>query len=419
MAEITLLPSADLTQTSLTTVRPNRFILFTDSWLNLQNYIQTCLQLPISVQDFEKSYGTFEQKSLVTGAFDAMNKLKGLTTDFGNPTILKKKIVTDPSYLFTPTAPSEIYSHIVWLAMQIQNTANTFQFTFASLKDVIGPGAGTKEERAQNLRDILIGPGGLVSLAEEMKAKTTALISKLAIFEGKITDANVQMVTYTSQQSDILKAANRLVGEYTDKINNELKPASDAAWKAWRDFTIAAVTVSVGLAAIGCLMVALAPVTFGATGIAGMGLIAGGVIAAGVLGDAAAKQRALYNSLLDQIDTAEAAKKQKVTLVSDLTGLNGQISLVGQGLSDFKSNLAVIEGIWLDIGGKLAYICANYTVDQLSNLPWVTQTFKIMDAQNKWGEISTTTQEFTQNSLVDYRQGKFGDRVAEPQSVTA
>jgi hypothetical protein len=42
-----------------------------------------------------------------------------------------------------------------------------------------------------------------------------------------------------------------------------------------------------------------------------------------------------------------------------------------------------------------------------------------MDAQNKWGEISTTTQEFTQNSLVDYRQGKFGDRVAEPQSVTA
>ncbi len=412
MAEPTLAPSADLTQKSESKDRPNRFILFSNSWLDLQNYIQTCLQLPISVNDFEKNYGTFSQKSLMDGAVDAMRKLQNLTGDFGNPTILKKRIAMDSNYLFTPTPPSEIYSHIVWLAMQIQNVAGTFNYTFDNLKDAIGPNAGTKEERAQNLKEILIGRGGLVYQAEDMKKMTSALISKLATFEGKIADANEQMVTYTSQESAILEVANRLIGEFTDKIENELKPASNAAWKAWRDYTIAAVTVSVGLAVIGCLLVVLAPVTFGTTGIAGMALTAGGVVAAGVLGAAAAKQRTLYNSLLDQIAGAESEKQKKVALKNDLTGLNGQIMVVGKGLSDFKNNLNIIEGIWVDIGGKLQYICSNYTVDQLSDYPWVKQAFKIGDAQNKWKELSTTTQEFTQNSLVDYKIGKFGDRLA-------
>ena len=52
-------------------LRPKRFILFTDGWLDLRNYVQACLQLPISVQDFEKSYGSFNEKQLVTGAFEA------------------------------------------------------------------------------------------------------------------------------------------------------------------------------------------------------------------------------------------------------------------------------------------------------------------------------------------------------------
>lgn len=419
MSDLSLVPPTTLTQKSATTVRPNRFILFTDSWLDLQTYIQTCLALPVSVQDFEKTYGAFDERKLVTDAFAAMQNLQGLTSDFGNPALLKKKMTANAAFLFGKEPPQEIYAHIVWLAMQMQNVASTFSYTLDNLDRAIGSHAGTKERRAQNLKDLLVGAGGLVAQAQDMRNKTQALMDKLGRFDERIQGANERVVFYTSQESAILGAANRLVGQYTQEIDTVLKPASEHALKAWRDFSIAAASVSVGLVLIGCVTFALAPATFGLAGIAGMGLVGGGVAAAIALGVLAERQHTAYNSYLDQISTKEAEKRKKIALVSDLSGLNSQISRVGRGLADFKTHLEVIDGIWLDIGGKLSFICGNYSVDQLSDLPWVTQAFKIGDAANKWGEIATTTEEFTQNSLVDYHSAKFGDRVPEPPKVAA
>ncbi|HMD99551.1 MAG TPA: alpha-xenorhabdolysin family binary toxin subunit A [Terriglobia bacterium] len=417
MAEISVMPSNDLTLSTQSKVQPNRFILFTDSWLNLQNYIETCLQLPINQGDFEQKYGSFAQKELVTNALTAMKDVRDLSSDFGNPSTLKKRLGENPDYIFTKDPPNEIYAHIVWLASQIQNAASTFTFTFASLKDLIGPSAGTPAERAQNLKDVLIGQGGLVSTADDMKKKTSELLRKLMAFDGKFSAANEHVQRYAGQSSDILAAANKLVGDLTNDIENRLKPASEAAWKAWRDYTIAASVTSVGLFLIGAVMFALAPVTFGATAIAGGVLMAGGVACAAALGSAAKSQRDVYNDLQAEIAQKEEEKKKKVRLVSDLTGFNGQIGLVAPAMKDFKKNLETIESIWLDIGGKLAYICTTYTVEQLSDLPWVTQAFKITDATNKWKNIQVTTQEFTQTSLVSYDFGRWGDRIPEPAAA--
>jgi hypothetical protein len=418
MSILTLEPSNTLSSPSASLQRPNRFILFSDSWLNLQNYITVCLQLPINVGDFAAKYGDFADKNLIDGAVDAMGKLQALTTTFGSPTLLKQKLITDSTYLLTAQPPSEIYAHIVWLAMQIQNTASTFSFTFANLKELLGPDAGTEDQRASNLKEVLIGRGGLVSLAEEMKNKTAVLIGKLAGFDGSVSEANEQMRAYTGQGSAMLKAAARLVGEYTDTLA-DLDRQKDQAWAAWRDYTIAAVTTSVGLCAIGGLLIVMAPFTFGTSVLAGGACIAAGATAAGVLGHAAKDQRDLYNKLIDDIKDAERKKQKKVQLVTDLTSFDSQIQLVGQGITDFKTNLSVIEGVWTDIGGKLAYICNNYTPEQLSNYSWVTQAFKIGDAQSKWIKIADTSQEFTQNSLVDYQVRKFGERIPEPPALAA
>src|SRR5206468_1325148 len=114
---------------------------------------------------------------------------------------------------------------------------------------------------------------------------------------------------------------------------------------------IAAAVTSVGLAILSCLCLVLAPFTFGTTVAVAGGLAAGAVAAATALGIAAENQRKEYKRLIGEIDKEKGKKDQKTLLVTDLTSLNRQVTLVGTGMTDFSTNLAIIEGIWLDIAG--------------------------------------------------------------------
>jgi len=375
---------------------PSRFLLFTTSWLDMQNYITAALKLPIAVNDFDAIYGTFpdSDKTLILNTVTAMKKVRDLTATFGDPPLIKQKLISQPDYLQTATPPAEVYAHIIWLANQIYNTATSFSFTLAQLQQLLA--IGTPQQRADNLKAILIGPGGLVSMADDMRQKTNALSSKLLTFGGKFEEANAQVQQYTGSQSDVLKAANKLIGDLNYQITNVLQPAADAALKEWRDYTISAVTTSVGLLIISCGL--LWPVSVG--------------LAIG-LGVAAAKAREAYNGLCDQIGAANQDIQRKTLLVTDLTGFNVAINQVAPSMKDFSTNLGIIEGVWVDIGANLAFICNNYTVDQLSSYPWVTQAMRIGDATAKWAAIGSVTQDFTQHSLVSYNAStKFGQKIA-------
>lgn len=364
---------------------PSRFILFGRDWLELQTYIQQAMLLPINTGDWDKKYGAFPDKVLVTNALDAMTNVHNLASEFGDPSSLKRRICEDGNYLLTAEPPSEIYGHIVWLATQIENAASTFTYTLANLAPLLSPTAGTPEERAANLKLILVGDGGLVSTAEDMKKKTADLLQKLTTFDGKISEANKQILTYVTSESKIMQTVNQLIGKYKDDIDNNLKPAADAAYKSWRDYTIAAVTTSVGITIL----------TLGILWPVGLGLGIG-------LGVAAANQMKIYNRLMDDIKKQQAEIAKKTRLKTDLTGLNGSMSFVAPALKNFKSSLETIEGVWVNIGSNLAYIVNNYGVEQLSSLPWVTQAMRIGDATHKWQDIKETAQHFTQHSLVSY-----------------
>jgi hypothetical protein len=362
---------------------PSRFLLFTNSWLNVQNYITATLKLPIAVNDFTATYGTFPDQALITNTVEAMKRVRGLSDTFGNPTLIKQKLITQPDYLQTTSPPDEVYAHIIWLANQIYNAANSFSYTLAQLQAFLA--TGTPQQRADNLKAILIGPGGLVSTADDMRQKTNALSTKLLSFGGKFGEANDQLQKYTGSQSQVLKDANDLIGSINDTINNVLRPAADEALKQWRDYTIAAVTTSVGVTVLSAGL--LLPVAVG--------------LAAG-LGVAATKARDAYNTVCDQIDAANQDIKRKSLLVTDLQGFNVGINQVAPAMAEFNTNLGVIESVWVDIGSNLAFICNNYTVEQLSNYSWVMQAMKIGDATAKWNAIGNVTQDFTQHALVNY-----------------
>src|SRR5688572_22107889 len=119
MATVTVMPTRELTSPTLRTDR-NRFVLFSDSWLNLQSFVQAGLLLPITKGNFEEKYGAFSNQKLITDAVEAMRKVQGLSATFGNPSLIKKKILENQSYLTSKTAPAEVYGHIIWLAMQMQ-----------------------------------------------------------------------------------------------------------------------------------------------------------------------------------------------------------------------------------------------------------------------------------------------------------
>jgi hypothetical protein len=399
-----LVPASDLTLQSTappppgTNPPPSRFLLFTNEWLDLQNYIQMALAMPITKGDFATKYGDFPatSTSLITNAIGAMSDVSKLSAVFGDPSTLKTKIISDPNYLLTQTPPTEIYGNIVWLANQIQNTASTFSYTFANLAPIIGPGAGTPAQRAANLKAILDGPGGLASSAKLMQQQTSALMAKLLSFDSQITLANGQILTYVGSQSSLLSTASGLIGKMNDDINNNLQPAADAAYKAWRDYTIAAVTTSVGIMVLSCGL--LWPVAVGL----GVGL-----------GVAAAAEKTAYNNLMDQIATERADIQKKTNLVTDLSGFNGKVSLVAPALSSFKSSLETVEGTFNTAAMNLAFIANNFSDAQLSDLNWVMQTMKIGDAQNKWQAIAATTQDYTSNSLVSYDLGtSYGQKIA-------
>ncbi|MBD2505592.1 alpha-xenorhabdolysin family binary toxin subunit A [Anabaena azotica] len=374
-------------------VPPNRFIMFGDEWLVIQSYVQQGLLLPINQGDWNTKYGSFSDQKLVTDTLEAMKRVHNLSAVFGNPSELKKKISTDPNYMFTAEPPSEIYAHIVWLAIQIQNAASTYNYTLANLRPLLD--FGTKEEKAANLKMILIGPGGLVSTAEDMKTKTNALLKKLTEFDGNINAANEQLQKYSGQSSQILANANQLIGKLSDDINR-LNVQADVAYQKWRDYTIAACVTGVVVGIFGNIL------------FPGLALLAGAGVAIG-LGIAAANERATYNALRSEIAKQEADKQKKSVLVTDLKGFDTNIGLIAPALVKFKQNLDIIQGVWLDIGGNLSYIATNYGVDELSNYAWIQQAMKIGDATAKWQAIATTTQQFTQNSLISYSIKKWGD----------
>jgi hypothetical protein len=338
-------------------VPPNRFILFGDEWLVLQTYVQQGLLLPINQGDWNTKYGSFSDQKLVTDTLEAMKRVHDLSAVFGNPSELKKKISTNPSYMFTPEPPTEIYAHIIWLAIQIQNAASTYNYTLANLQPLLA--VGTKQEKAENLKMILVGPGGLVSTAEDMQKKTAALLKKLADFDGKISAANEQIQKYSGQSSEILKKANQLVGKLGEDIKR-LNVEADVAYQKWRDYTIAACVTGVVVGIFGNIL------------FPGLAALVGGGVAIG-LGIAAANERATYEALRSEIAKQEEEKKKKTNLIADLSGFNTNIGQISPALVKFKTSLDIIQGVWLDIGGSLSYIATNYGVDELSNYAWNRQ----------------------------------------------
>lgn len=385
----TLVPTPGLATASSAAGTPPLFCLFTQDWITMQTFIVQALQLPIAVGDFEAKYGKFADEADVKGCVAAMTAVKNLSADFGDPTALVKELATNPAILQTDTAPTQIYVHIVWFATKLYATAITFNQTLGQFMTLLN--STPPDQRQALIKEILTGDGGLQSSAVAMGKLANDLNQALAAFNLKLTPSVNTMATYSGNATKFYK-------DVTDDITTDLadvktyQDEADKAYKLWRDLTISASTVSVGLMVL--TMGMAWPLA---------------AVAAGVLGSQAAKARSAYDDAMGKVHAAEADEQKKIALKTDLDAFNKQMLPVNTAAQAFTDTLAKVEGVWVQIGVDLATIAKNFTPDQFKNLPVWKEAMKLDDAEQDWQTIAAAASNYTENSLVAYHIINFGD----------
>jgi len=406
MPELSLAPAPGLTKPADSrSGQKTQFALFSDSWLELQGFVGAAIDLPITKGDFEEKYGTIGSSKTIVGAIDAMKKVQEAATEFGNPKTLRAALIKDPNLLATKVAPVEIYTHTVWLGQRVHETAGKivsgYQSVHDGLKDL--PGKDQVEGIKQYLFDETLGP---IPLSKKMSDEAGELIVKLGKFEEKMNEYNQQLQNFTSNSSAMIKELDTTIGGLAEKVK-ELEKIRDDAYQAWRDFTIAAVTTSVGCYLIG---VFLAPLT------GGISAIIGGVAAIGTgvgLGVKAAYERARYNEYCKLVDGQGVELKKKQRLRADLGDFNVQMQRVGPAMGKFLRSMQTVQGVWVSMNTDMLSISRDITPANVGTFPLLVQA-KVDLAVNGWKSVDESARQFTVESLVDYQSLAFGDPIPTP-----
>lgn len=405
MTEISIAPAPDLTKPAdPNSGQKSQFALFSDSWLEVQGYVGAALELPLTSGNFEEKYGSFDSSKTITDCVDAMKNVQETSTEFGDPKSLRAELIKNPNILATEDPPEEIYTHTVWMGQRVHQTSATIVSGYQSILAEL-PNMPSKDQ-VVNLKAYLFDQTmGPIPLAKKMSEQVGGLIKKLGNFEQKMNEYNAQMKSFTTGSSNMIVLVNNTIGEYEVKIE-ELKKTREAAYKAWKDFTVAAITSSVGCALIGGL---LAPFT------GGVSLLVGGAAAIGTgvgLGIAAEKNRIKYNEYCKLVATESADLKKRQRLRSDLGDFDTQMQRVGPAMSAFLNELQKIEAVWVQMNTDMLGISDSITESNVGNMPFLVKA-KANMAIDAWKAVDDSAKQFTVESLVDYTSIAFGEMMPE------
>jgi Apolipoprotein L len=400
MPELTIVPPKGLVNdANPSSGQKSQFALFSNSWLELQSYVGSTMELPITTGDFEAKYGALGSSQTIKDCIEAMRKVRESSTEFGNPKTLRAALIKNPNLLATKTPPSEIFTHTVWMGQRVHETAGKiisgYDSVYSELKDL--PPKDQVDSIKAYLFDQTLGP---IPLAKQMSDEVGVLIKKIGVFEQKMNEYNEKLQSFTRQSSAMITELDQTIGGLSQKIR-DLEKSRDEAYQAWKNFTIAAVTTSVGCALIGAVLV---PFT------GGVSLLIGGAagLATGIgLGVKAAENRAKYNDYCKQIAAENVEIQKKQRLRSDLGDFNTQMQLVGPAMSDFLKNLQTMQGVWTQMNTDMLAINNNITEDNVGNIPFLVKS-KANLAIDSWKAIDSSAKQFTVASMVDYTSIPFG-----------
>ncbi|MEO8165780.1 MAG: alpha-xenorhabdolysin family binary toxin subunit A [Betaproteobacteria bacterium] len=402
-------PSIEPTSGLVTDANPasgqnSQFALFSDSWLEVQSYVGAALTLPITEGDFETKYGSFGGMTKIKDCIAAMKGVREAGAEFGDPKILRAKLKEDPNLLMTPEPPQEVYTHTVWLGNKVHQTAQSIADGYESVLELNSglPSSEQVTNLKQYLFDEQMGP---IPLSKRMSDDCGVLIKKLGAFEEKMNGYNEKLQEFTKAGSTMISDVDSKIGELAEKIKG-LERSRDAAYKAWLDFTIAAVSSAVGCFLIGAV---LAPFTGGASLV--VGAAAGLAVGIG-LGVKAAENKAKYNEYCKQIVTEKEDRVKKQRLRADLGDFNTQMQRVGPAMGRFMNSLQKVQGVWVTMNNDMLAIGNTVNESTIGDSAFMVKV-KSQKAVKSWKAVDDAAKQFTVESLVDYTSLAFGDTMPD------
>ncbi|GEM_PF-4925023 len=341
--------------------------------LNLQVWLKQVVQLPENEEAFKARYGSFQDEQGVQNFVSALANARQIAESFGNPTTLKQQIASDPNSLMGSNPPKLVYGHLVWLFIQIENAASTFEITLGSLQQLLEPSNTDQKTRAEHLKNILNGSGGLVSTANNSKSKTEILMSQISPFESQLSQA-----IQTFNETQLVNQANQSIGLLGSKID-QLKKQAAEAYKQWTGQTMPESVWSEPIKSIGDKEQRGLTMPWD---------------------QKKENARKKYEQLRQEIDAAQAELQQKSIFTNDLKDFFINGNRVVAAVLGINNNIKNIGKVFGDTSDRLTDVCNLSSEEQLSNYLWVARTLEIPKALEVWKGIKDAAQNFVQNSLV-------------------
>jgi DNA repair exonuclease SbcCD ATPase subunit len=363
--------------------KPSKFVLFTQDWIQLQNFVAVALELPVTQGDFKEKYGEFTKTELITNAVDALKDLHDSAKVFGNPAKLWEEWAAKD--LTTAEMPESLYGKIVWVAGQVMTKAESFRDTYENLEAVLDE-SFSEEKRQRNPKALLTGKGGLTDEAREMSAQCKELRGELAEFATRVGKSQEKIGKYFDEKTEICQAAEDAVADISQRIK-ELENERDSLQRQYDGAAAGAAAGSYILMVISGGM--LFPAALGL----GLGLGLG-------LAETYRKNR---DATIELIGKRQNDKQKKVLLHMHIVGLNKQIGPIKEKVEKVIDGLGQIAMVWDDQIVRLDAIVKSTDFAKMIKYEAANQIMKIDLAIKKWNQIAEDTKEFRHGALVQYK----------------
>jgi hypothetical protein len=310
----------------------------------LQRFFAQVRRFPTDQAAFARLYGAFDDPGQVADFIRLCGEINNIAAVFGSPATLKAQIAQNPDTLQAATPPAEIYAGIVQLAGMAGHAAGTFAETlsgFASLP-------GDAKARADAIKQLIAGSGGLVGAAVDVRDAALLLRRALAPLLPRIA------TSFTGFSANrVLNLANQALGALGAQLQRLQTQEAEAARN--RDSAI--------------------------------------------FRKSAAEQA--YADAKAARETADAEIARKQAFADQMEGLFSAGNAAVVASLDIDTAIQDIGGVFGDARDSLMNVATAASAEQLGDPAWLSNALDLTSAITRWKTLTEDASRFRQSSLVD------------------
>lgn len=316
------------------------------AWQALSVYFAKTAQVPASPAQLEAKYGGFDDADAVARFVAGCNEANACDAALGDASRLRALLASEPGLLQQPQPPDFIYAETVWAMRRVSQLAGAFGATLHSLPTLLAAGNGGAVERADQLKQALVGSDGLLPPLVALKAEMLQCIQRIKPIQQRLQAANEAI-----SQTTMLNLANQQIGSLASaqaeraKSMARAKQEADSAW----------------------------------------------------IGKEA--KRTLYETLREQYQRSEQDQMRKRRFVAEVDNIFAAGTAAVLALATIADQFEKLGKLAADARALLMSVCTSASVEQLADYQWVSQALAAPDYLAAWSSVHDAAGQFVQSAL--------------------